>query len=356
MISLLHTLASIFVYVDRPLLSSCSRSGTLSRYLLTCFLFFCMPVDVYPLPVLSSPPRWWCCWSMTLCLFSKPRGTSWKPAGTSCGSPPTSGATTSPSSTSCSLCWATATAARTSSSSTWRRPTFLLSTTTFRPGPPANYSRNPWFQAYYDAKFGCSSAAGVGQSCDMTRGLSRRDDYVQDPYVLYVVNAVVSAGLGIPWALSSICGSAHDGVCPKFEVTGDRRDILLSEMKVRFKDYTRQPFYYEETRESSRGYHIYNVTSALSSAQGGNYMFQNVSACVCVCVCFVCVCFVCVLYVCVCVCFVCLCVCVCLCEATTSITSPPLSPLPRVVTTCFKMLVPVLFLCVFYIYSDSVDL
>ena len=148
---------------------------------------------------------------------------------------------------------------------------------------PDNYKIDPWFLEFYENFFNCSwSATGPG-SCDKTRGLPRNEQYVQDPYVLYVVNAVFSAGIAIDETLHIVCSGSNanrfDGLCLKFEVTGNRRDIVLSEMrKVNFTDDTRQPFYFEPTGESSRGYHIYNVTANNNEGMNkGTYMYENVS-------------------------------------------------------------------------------
>ncbi|KAL8604641.1 hypothetical protein ACOMHN_013421 [Nucella lapillus] len=145
---------------------------------------------------------------------------------------------------------------------------------------PANYTRNPWFRDYYEHKFGCKST-GSAANCDKLRGLSRHVSYIQDPYVLYVVNAVLSVGLGIDGALTSICGGggSYQGLCPKFIVTGNRRDLVLAAMKkVNFTDSSLQPFYFEPTGESSRGYHIYNVTANSNPTVSGGYMFENVGS------------------------------------------------------------------------------
>ena len=140
---------------------------------------------------------------------------------------------------------------------------------------PSNYNIDPWFQEFYEFQFQCSWA---GTDCDRTLGLPRQEDYIQDPYVLYVVNAVFSAALGIDGALKSICGITNSGICSRFRITGNRRDVVLSEMRrVRFTDDTLQPFYFESTGESSRGFHIYNVTENYDRILDGPYMYENVS-------------------------------------------------------------------------------
>ena len=148
---------------------------------------------------------------------------------------------------------------------------------------PANYNIHPWFLEFYENFFSCSWSGTEGRACDRTRGLPRNEDYVQDPYVLYVVNAVFSAGIAIDETLRIVCSGSNsnnfDGLCLRFEVTGNRRDIVLSEMrKVNFTDDTLQPFYFEPTGESSRGYHIYNVTyNNFRGVIKGQYMYENVS-------------------------------------------------------------------------------
>ncbi|KAK7087416.1 hypothetical protein V1264_021473 [Littorina saxatilis] len=148
---------------------------------------------------------------------------------------------------------------------------------------PDNYTFNPWFQEFYEDQFGCSWSGGVAgiPNCDRTRGLPRDKDYVQDPYVLYVANAVFSAGVGIDETLKLICPSYSTlgGLCRRFDITGDRRDMVLSEMrKVNFTDDTLQPFYFEPTGESSRGYHIYNVTATQEVPPTALYMYENVGS------------------------------------------------------------------------------
>ncbi|KAK7481553.1 hypothetical protein BaRGS_00027202, partial [Batillaria attramentaria] len=145
---------------------------------------------------------------------------------------------------------------------------------------PGNYRINPWFPEYYEFLFGCSWNSGT---CDSTRGISRADNYIQDPYVLYVVNAVFSCGLGIHKALKEICDDStttgYDGLCLKFQATGYRRDFVLQGMKEsNFTDDTRQPFYYEPTGESGRGYHIYNVTANTMGIGTSRYMYDQVGS------------------------------------------------------------------------------
>lgn len=148
---------------------------------------------------------------------------------------------------------------------------------------PDNYLLNPWFKEYYEFLFQCSwnaSSTGNTRLCDRTRAIPRAFNYTQDPYVLYVVNAVFSIGLGLDLALKEVCISNgamfYDGLCPRFEATGNRRDIVLRYIKqVNFTDDTLKPFYYEPTGQSSRGFHIYNITVNPDGTE--NDIYENVS-------------------------------------------------------------------------------
>ena len=147
---------------------------------------------------------------------------------------------------------------------------------------PDNYNVNPWFTEFYESVYECDWYARGTPCAHHSWGIPRADSYVQDPYVLYVVNAVFSVGLGIDAALRLVCTGGvtdvlSDGVCLKFEVTGDRRDVVLNEIrKVHFMDDSLQPFFFETTGESSRGYHIYNVTKDTDRMMSRQYRYENV--------------------------------------------------------------------------------
>lgn len=130
---------------------------------------------------------------------------------------------------------------------------------------PENYFKNPWFKEYYEYIHNCSLSGPTTQypiPChEFTMGYSRAEFYIQDPYALYVINAVFSTALGIDAALVEWCGGdsgRYDGFCQILRDNGEVREIFLDHIKqVNFEDWTHQPFYYNEQGESNRGFHLY---------------------------------------------------------------------------------------------------
>ena len=55
----------------------------------------------------------------------------------------------------------------------------------------------------------------------------RAPDYKQDSYVLYTVNAVFSAALGVHHALQTLCGAGYVGTCEQFLSSRNRRQLIL---------------------------------------------------------------------------------------------------------------------------------
>lgn len=124
---------------------------------------------------------------------------------------------------------------------------------------PDTYTFNPWFNEYYELVYNCSLSGGNKPACPQKKyGLPRAKDYVQDRYVLYVVNAVLSAAMGAQKAIEKICPPNTLGVCNLFRTSGERRQEILNGAKqVQFIDATKQPFFFTETGQSDRGYHIW---------------------------------------------------------------------------------------------------
>lgn len=148
---------------------------------------------------------------------------------------------------------------------------------------PDNYDLNPWFAEYYEQMYKCNLPSGArpfgNNDCvPPYRGLSRSVNYVQDPYVLYVVNSVFSAALGIHYSLEKLCifRTPYYGVCAQYRQSGIRRQLILDGIKqVNFTDATQQPFYFTNTGESDRGYHIYEPV--VDDSELG-FKLQNVSS------------------------------------------------------------------------------
>ncbi|XP_033748674.1 LOW QUALITY PROTEIN: uncharacterized protein LOC117333478 [Pecten maximus] len=146
---------------------------------------------------------------------------------------------------------------------------------------PENYFFNPWFDEYYQELFQCnfdSRSTKYSEPCPThLLGIPRAEKYIQDPYALYVINAVFSAVFGVDKALREICPSNTIGVCNLFRTSGERRQRIMTGIQATsFVDATNQPFYYEEGGDSSRGYHIWEpLPSAEDNTQ---YYLEDVGA------------------------------------------------------------------------------
>lgn len=149
---------------------------------------------------------------------------------------------------------------------------------------PENYMSNPWFKDYYEFIHNCSTTAPSARYrnvCPEFRmGYPRAETYIQDPYALYVINAVFSAALGIHQTLFEWCGGAqYYGVCNILRTHGERREYFLENIKkVSFIDQTDQPFYFTEDGESDRGFHVYEPQSKGMSLHFGSngYYWEDV--------------------------------------------------------------------------------
>ncbi|OWF34614.1 Metabotropic glutamate receptor 3 [Mizuhopecten yessoensis] len=145
---------------------------------------------------------------------------------------------------------------------------------------PENYFFNPWFDDYYQELFQCNfdgRSTKYPEPCPThLLGIPRAEGYIQDPYVLYVINAVFSAVFGVDKALREICPSNSIGVCNLFRTSGERRQRIMTGIQAtNFVDATQQPFFYEEGGDSSRGYKIWEpLPSAEDNTQ---YYLEDVS-------------------------------------------------------------------------------
>lgn len=155
---------------------------------------------------------------------------------------------------------------------------------------PENYASNPWFLDYYEYKHNCSFQASDPneQSCsDYLMGYPRAENYIQDPQVLYVINAVFATALGLHDTVEEWCSQErYPGVCGILRNHGERKEYYLENIKkVQFMDQTDQPFYFTEHGESDRGYHVYEPQSNGMSLFGGytggfvdGYYWEDVSS------------------------------------------------------------------------------
>lgn len=151
---------------------------------------------------------------------------------------------------------------------------------------PATYMSNPWFKEYYEYAHNCSIGGPsikyprVCSEFDM--GYSRAQTYIQDPYALYVINAVFSTALGIDKTLRQWCGGdQYYGMCNILRTNGEKRDLFLENIKkVNFVDQTDQPFFYTEDGESDRGFHLYEPQAQGMSLHGVNngYYWEDIGS------------------------------------------------------------------------------
>ena len=143
---------------------------------------------------------------------------------------------------------------------------------------PSTYNFNPWFNEYYEYIYNCSLSGGSSKlaPCPAKQyGIPRSPRYVQDPYVLYVINAVFSAAIGANNALFKLCPQPVYGLCNLFRTSGEKRQEILSGAKqANFVDDTKQPFYYTQNGESDRGFHIWQ---SLPKPDGTGYYLEDVS-------------------------------------------------------------------------------
>ncbi|GFS13478.1 metabotropic glutamate receptor 3, partial [Elysia marginata] len=148
---------------------------------------------------------------------------------------------------------------------------------------PDNYKRNPWFKDFHEDFQKCfwdTPSGGRNQACDKSSTIPRADHYVQDPYVLYVINAVFSVADGIDRAQRELCtfsGGYQSGLCNKYVTSGERsQEVMKGLRQVNFTDDTHQPFFYTEDGQSDRGFHIYNITNV--GGPGTAFRYENVGS------------------------------------------------------------------------------
>ena len=55
---------------------------------------------------------------------------------------------------------------------------------------------------------------------------------LQDPYVLYTVNAVYAAALGVDAALTALCGENYKGVCQNYRDNSTRSAATLAGIRA----------------------------------------------------------------------------------------------------------------------------
>jgi hypothetical protein len=115
------------------------------------------------------------------------------------------------------------------------------------------YKTNPWFKDYYEHIYECTlNRVNSPNPCPTKlNGIPRAVKYIQDPYVLYVVNAVFSAALGAHEALMHSCRTDYFGVCNIFVTSG------LGPNKIRFRQASLYILFFWDSWSMKRG--LYNI-------------------------------------------------------------------------------------------------
>ncbi|XP_052832771.1 uncharacterized protein LOC106868777 [Octopus bimaculoides] len=141
----------------------------------------------------------------------------------------------------------------------------------------ANNNKN-WFNEYYEELYSCTTTSNASSrfptTCSGTsyRTLPIAPKYTQDPYVLFVVNAVFAAAIGIHGALQNVCGRDYNIICDRFISSDQRPAIQRYILSSQFIDPGLQPFYYMKGSDDSiRGYHIYEPVETKQYTNIGSY-------------------------------------------------------------------------------------
>ncbi|KAH3888879.1 hypothetical protein DPMN_012922 [Dreissena polymorpha] len=144
--------------------------------------------------------------------------------------------------------------------------------------------QDKWFREFYEHIYNCSiniPTPKFPRVCNQyTLGYSRAEKYIQDPYTLYVINAVFAAALGIDKTIVRMCGR-FNGICPILLDNGEKRNMFLEDIKtVSFIDRTNQPFYFTEDGSSDRGFHLYEPQKAGMSLHSGadGYYWEDIGS------------------------------------------------------------------------------
>ncbi|XP_052073189.1 uncharacterized protein LOC127711239 isoform X2 [Mytilus californianus] len=133
---------------------------------------------------------------------------------------------------------------------------------------PGNYPQNPWFPAFYEEMVDCYLTVPDGrhpvQCASLSEVVISQRNYIQDPGILHVINAVYAAAIGIDSALKRVCGEDYSTVCEKFRNEANRRDILMENiLKANFSDPTGSEFTFTDKRDGNKGYQMYSLSTRM---------------------------------------------------------------------------------------------
>ncbi|KAJ8312619.1 hypothetical protein KUTeg_009992 [Tegillarca granosa] len=145
---------------------------------------------------------------------------------------------------------------------------------------PGNYPENPWFPEFYERMVDCyltvPTRTRTTQCPSIPENIVAQRNYVQDPGILHVINAVYAAAIGIDLALKSECGANYTTVCEKYKNSQGRTDLLMNSiLRARFTDSASKQFEFSTRREGNKGYQLYSITKKMTMGDVG-YAYDKV--------------------------------------------------------------------------------
>ncbi|XP_060080414.1 uncharacterized protein LOC132559805 [Ylistrum balloti] len=147
---------------------------------------------------------------------------------------------------------------------------------------PGNYPENPWFPEFYEEMLNCYLTIPNGkhpyQCTSISENIVAQRDYIQDPGILHVINAVFAAAFLIDKTLKETCDSNYTTVCEKYRNNQNRHDLLMSHIDdVDFSDPTNTQFEFTDRREGNKGYQIYSLNKKMIAFDEG-YSYDKIGS------------------------------------------------------------------------------
>lgn len=146
---------------------------------------------------------------------------------------------------------------------------------------PGNYPENPWFPEFYEEMVNCYLTVPTNRHqtpcLSQTMNIAAQRDYIQDPGILHVINAVFSAAYGLDDTLKTLCGVNYTTVCEQFKNNRNRHNLLVqSVLKSSFVDPSGVTFSFRpDRRDGNKGYVLYDLKERMSMNELG-YTYEKV--------------------------------------------------------------------------------
>lgn len=129
---------------------------------------------------------------------------------------------------------------------------------------PGQYTRNPWFETYYQTLFACDlpGQTRYNKQCTSPQStpLNSSPDYEQESWVVTTMDAVYAAAQAIHMTLKEKCGDDYAGLCPEFVANDVTSDIIGNLGKVNFESVRGKEFKFN-SRSGGVGFDIYRYTN-----------------------------------------------------------------------------------------------